>query len=134
MNALLITDDIQDEVFLSHSLRLAGMIVDTAHQLAAPLERWSEKSADLLLVALRLPDPLRTVREIRGVAIVPLVLIVDSVTEDQHLALLEAGADWVIERPYSVRLLIGYTKMFARRTCRDHAAEFAHSALRGCSA
>jgi DNA-binding response OmpR family regulator len=115
MNALLITDDIQDEAILSQVLRLAGMTVSAAHQLASPMEQWPERPADFLVVALRHPDPLRIVREIRGIAIVPLVLIVDSVTEDDHLALLEAGADWVTERPYNARLLIGYTKVLARR-------------------
>jgi len=115
MDALLITDNFQDEAFLTQVIRLAGMIAHTAHELGLPLERWDEEPADFIILALRRPAPLEAVREVRRIAIVPLVVIVDRITEDEHVTLLDAGADWVSERPYSARLLVGYAKVLARR-------------------
>ena len=37
---------------------------------------------------------------------VPIILVVDPVAEDLHFALLETGADLVVSRPFSARLLI----------------------------
>jgi DNA-binding response OmpR family regulator len=115
MDALLITDNFQDEAFLTQVIRLAGMIAHTAHELGLPLERWDEEPADFIILALRRPAPLEAVREVRRIAIVPLIVIVDRITEDEHVTLLDAGADWVSERPYSARLLVGYAKVLARR-------------------
>jgi DNA-binding response OmpR family regulator len=115
MDALLITDNFQDEAFLTQVIRLAGMIAHTAHELGLPLERWDEEPADFIILALRRPTPLEAVREVRRIAIVPLIVIVDRITEDEHVTLLDAGADWVSERPYSARLLVGYAKVLARR-------------------
>lgn len=111
---MLITENPHDELLLSQTLRLAGLAVNTAHDVRSVMAKWSAKSWDFLVVAAHLPDPLSAVREIRRVAIAPLILIIDPVPEELHLALLEAGADWVIERPYSVRMLIGYTKVMMR--------------------
>ena len=115
MIALLVTENPQDEALLGHALRLAQLKVSIAHDVRAVLAKWSDKPADFLVTAVHLADPLTIVREIRRVAVVPLILIIDPVPEEVHLALLDAGADWVIERPYSVRMLIGYTKTLMRR-------------------
>ena len=115
MNALLITENAQDEALLSHALRLAGFTVSTGREVRAALAKWSDKPADLLITATPLSDPIAIVREIRRVAVVPLIVIVDPIPEETHLAALDAGADWVIERPYSVRLLISYSKVIIRR-------------------
>ena len=115
MDALLITDNFQDEAILTQVIRLAGMTACTAHELGPPLERWDEEPADFIVLALRRPTALEAVREVRRTAIVPLILIVERITEDEHVTLLDAGADWVSERPYSPRLLIGYAKVLARR-------------------
>jgi len=116
INVLLLTDDVQDESILSHGLRLAGLRVINDHDLKSALARWTERSADLIVVALRLPDPLAAVEEIRRMAIAPLILIADPMREDTHIRLVEGGADWVIERPYNIRHFIVYTQAIIRRT------------------
>lgn len=116
MNSLLISEDVQDEALLSKALSLAGLQVYTSHDLRVALAKWTERPADLIILATHVSDPIATVREIRRVAIVPLIIITESLSEKVHLALLDAGADWVIERPYSVRMLIGYAKVLVRRT------------------
>jgi len=115
MKALLLTDNLQDESILAHALRMAGLAVQSEQRLEPALAQWSEQPADFLLVALRTADPAALVREIRRVAFEPLVIITDGIDEDTHIVLVNAGADWVIERPYNVRKLIVYTQAILRR-------------------
>jgi len=116
INVLLLSDDLQDESLLAHALRLAGLRVIIDHDLKLALARWTERSADLIVVALRLPDPLAAVEEVRRMAIVPLIIIADPMREDLHIRLVESGADWVIERPYDLRHFIVYSQAIIRRT------------------
>lgn len=115
MNAHLITDNTQEEVILTATLRQAGLHVSSSASLDQALALWMERAADVIVVTVRVAEPLAVVRAIRGVAIAPLILIVDRISEDLHVELVEAGADWVIERPYSVRLLIAYAGAMLRR-------------------
>lgn len=116
MNVLLVIENAQDEALLSHALRLAGLSVITTYDYRSALAKWSDRPADLLVTAISAPDPLAIIRELRRITIVPLISIVENIAEDLHLAMLDAGADWVMERPYSVRLLIGYAKVLLRHT------------------
>jgi len=113
---LLLSDDVQDESLLAHALRLAGLRVIIDYDLKSALARWTERSADLIVVALRLPDPQAAVEEVRRMAIAPLIIITDPMREDLHIRLVESGADWVIERPYNIRRFIVYTQAIIRRT------------------
>ena len=116
MNALLLTDQRQDENILANALRLAGLSVAIEHELKAVLTKPIERPPDLILVALRISDPLSIVRGLRRLAICPLIIVVDIVTEDLHVTMVDAGADWVIVRPYNIRLLIAYTQALLRRS------------------
>lgn len=132
MNALLLTDNAQDEAILSHALRLAGLQVNTSQDIKTALHRWIAHPADLLLVALHLQDATAAVREIRRVAIVPLILIIEPGGENLHVNLVQAGVDWVIERPYNVRYLIAYTQALLRRSnevARDALPSLRHEML-----
>ena len=114
MNAILITENAEDEALLGQALRLAGLTVNTARDVQVVCAKWTDKPADLLVTAIDHPDPLAIVQKFRRVAVAPLIVIVDSLSEELHLDMLDAGADWVIDRPYSVRMLIGYVKVFMR--------------------
>ena len=116
MNALLLTDQREDESVLAHALRLAGLSVSIGHDLKMMLAKPVEHPPDLLLVALRLSDPLLAVHELRRVAICPLIIVTERISEDLHVTMVDAGADWVIERPYNIRLLIAYTHALLRRS------------------
>lgn len=115
MNAHLITDNTQDEVILTAALRQASLHVSVSASLEQALAQWVERPPDFILVTVRVTDPMQVVRTVRGVAIAPLILIVEWISEDLHVELVEAGADWIIVRPYNVRLLIAYTQAMLRR-------------------
>jgi DNA-binding response OmpR family regulator len=78
-----------------------------------PDERF-DRPADLILLALD-GDPLAQIRRIRTDTEVPVVMIVDRMGEDAHYHLLEAGADLVLPRPLSTRLLIAQVRTLLRR-------------------
>lgn len=115
MNARLITDNAQDEAILTHALRLAGLKTNISHHIDELDHTWALQPDDIIVVATRCQTPTAQVRTLRAGAPVPLILIVDRVTEDEHVGMVDAGADWVMERPYNVRLLIAYTKALLRR-------------------
>lgn len=55
------------------------------------------------------------IRRVRGQTEVPLIVVVDPIAEEDHCALLEAGADLVVPRPFSARLLIAQVRALLRR-------------------
>lgn len=118
MKALILTEDTAEEAILAQTLRLAGLTVSTGHNLENAQANWTLQSADLLIIALRVNDYLEMVRTVGRLTIVSFIVVTDALTEDQHLDLLDAGADMVFERPCSMRLLLGYAKTLMRRTGR----------------
>ena len=120
MNGHIIVDNHQDEALLTHTMRFAGLKISAFHSLAEAQADWHDSPADMVLICLRTADQVGLVRETRRGLIAPLILIVDAVDEDTHVAMIEAGADWVIQRPYSQRLLIAYTKALLRRSNGIH--------------
>jgi len=116
MKALLITDDSQEQAILTHAMQLAGLQTRVEPDVGNALDNWSENSADLILLALDATDPLETIGRVRQTVIVPVAMIVDSVSEKLHAELVLNGADYVAVRPYSIRLLVAYLRGLMRRS------------------
>jgi DNA-binding response OmpR family regulator len=114
MYALLLAQNADERAVLALTLQRAGLAVTMGDNLDRALRVWAERPADLVLVALA-SDPLAVVRQVRAETSVPLIAITSPVSEDAHFALLEAGADLVLSRPYSARLLIAQTRVLMRR-------------------
>ncbi|MDH7485480.1 MAG: response regulator transcription factor [Anaerolineae bacterium] len=115
MYALLVADDADEGAVLSLVLQRAGLAVTSARDLEQAMESWPERPADVILLALTHPIPLAQVHRVRSVTEAPLVLIVSPVGEETHYALLETGADLVVSRPFSARLLIAQVRALLRR-------------------
>jgi DNA-binding response OmpR family regulator len=115
MYALLIAEDPDETAILSLVLQHAGLASTATAGLERAMQSWIARPADLILVALPKPEPLAQVQRIRAEAEVPLVLVVDPIAESLHYALLEAGADLVVVRPYSARLLVAQVRALLRR-------------------
>jgi DNA-binding response OmpR family regulator len=115
MYALLLAQDSDEKAVLSLVLQRAGLAVATANDLKRALRTWPERPADLILLALGDDDPLTDVRRIRTETTVPVAVIISQVREETHYGLLEAGADLVILRPFSARLLIAQVRALLRR-------------------
>lgn len=114
MYAMLLAHNPDERAVLSLVLQRAGLAVTTANDLERAMRSWLERPADLILLALG-GDPLAHIHRIRVETEVPCVLIVDPLVEDLHYDLLQAGADLVLPRPYSTRLLLGQVQALMRR-------------------
>ncbi|MFO7540335.1 MAG: response regulator transcription factor [Chloroflexota bacterium] len=116
MQAVIVTDQVEDRDYLGMVLRQAGVAVVRSSDLAGIGPLVQAHDIDLILLAPVDEAQLAAdVAAIREVTQVPLLLLSDSLTEAFHCHLLDAGADLVIPRPYAPRLLARYAKMLLRR-------------------
>lgn len=115
MYALLLARDSDEKAVLSLVLQRVGLAVNTTNNLERALQVWPQRPADLILLALGDDEPLTNVQCIRAETTVPIVVIVSQMGEGLHYELLEAGADLVIPRPFSARLLIAQVRALLRR-------------------
>jgi DNA-binding response OmpR family regulator len=114
MYAMLLAENADERAVLSLVLQRAGLAVTVAHNLERAMKTWLERPADLITVALS-GDALAHARRLRAETPVPIILIVNPLDEELHYALLEIGADLVISRPFSARLLIIQVQALMRR-------------------
>jgi DNA-binding response OmpR family regulator len=114
MYALLIARNADESAVLSLVLQRAGLAVNTANDAERAIRTWPERPADLILLVVD-GDPLSYVTLFRAVTAVPIGIVVNRVPESTHYELLEAGADLVVQRPYSARLLIAQVRALMRR-------------------
>jgi len=115
MYALLVAEDPDEAAVLLLVLQRAGLAVATAKDLNRAIESWSERPADLIVLALSGLTPLEQVSQVRGETPAALVVVIGSTDEELHFEMLEAGADLVVARPFSARLLIAQVRSLLRR-------------------
>lgn len=116
MYALLIADDSNEMAVLTLVLQRAGLAVTSGTKLSPAMQQWEERPADLMLLALHTDDPLSRVQQVRAETNVPLIVITDTLSESTHYDSLDAGADFVVQRPFSATLLIGQVRALLRRS------------------
>jgi DNA-binding response OmpR family regulator len=116
MYALLIADDPDERAIFSIVLQRAGLAVTTAKVLERAIDSWSERPADIILLALSDLSPQEQVRLVRSATLVPLILALKSCDKRMQAELLNMGADLVIEAAYSSKLLIAQVGVLMRRT------------------
>jgi len=114
MYALLLSRNPDETATLTLVLQRVGMSVHTVNSTERAVDNWTDRPADVVLSSLP-GDPLPHVRGLRSVTSVPLVVIADVALEEALAALFDAGADLVILRPYSARLLIAKMRALMRR-------------------
>ena len=117
MQAIIIASNQEDREFLSFVLRHTGLAVARSAEVQLVKSSLHERPVDLILLAPGKSTALvEDVREIRSVSQAPLLVLIDSLTEEQYCALLDSGVDLVLERPLSPRILTRYVRIFLRRT------------------
>jgi DNA-binding response OmpR family regulator len=117
MQAILFSPYADEASVLQVILQQAGFMVHTARNLDQAIESWPENPADLIVVVLtgEHSKSLIQIRQLRGHTVVPMLLVSDPVTEDLHVNYLDAGADLLVIRPYSIRVFFAQIRAILRR-------------------
>jgi two-component system, OmpR family, KDP operon response regulator KdpE len=118
MRAIFLSYDLDEAAVLQLVLQRAGFAPQQVHEFSKLNETLIERPPDFVLAAFGgdRPVSLKMVQAFRAETTVPLVAIGEPVGEDQHIALLEAGVDLYIPRPFSARVLIAQIKTLIRRS------------------
>ena len=116
MYALLIADDADNTAIFSLILQRAGLAVTVTKDLEQSMQAWSERAADIILLALSEPSPQEQVQRVRTETLAPLIITINLANENLHCELLKLGADLVIFPPISAKLLIAQINVLMRRT------------------
>ncbi|MCJ7733894.1 MAG: response regulator transcription factor [Anaerolineales bacterium] len=117
MQALLFAFHPEESALLSLLLKQAGFEVHVAKYLKPSVENWPEQPLDLICLVLENdPQDITTIKKLRGHTVVPMIVITEPLTEDAEVALIEAGVDLIVTRPFGFRLLITRIKALLRRT------------------
>ncbi len=117
MRAFLYSYHLDEAAVLQLVLQRAGFDPQPVQNAEKIVERWPERPADFVLIAFggqKKPDAM-LIEALRSQTMVPLVVIADALDEDTQAALLEAGADLLITRPFGTRYLIAQVRALMRR-------------------
>lgn len=116
MHAMVVAAESEDRDFFSFALRHAGLAVAQTGSVQHLPSALQDHGVDLILLVL---DPRQRavdeVHRIRQQTQAPLITVVENMTEADHCSLLDAGADLILNRPLSSRLLVRYARMLLRR-------------------
>ncbi len=138
MRALVISQDPDETAVLSLVLQRAGLNVTRLREVPVSIStdfNSSEASisltpvraeteldigdhgdpVSLIVVVTTEGSPIGTIKTIRAQSHMPLLVIAEQLDEATHAIALESGADLIVQRPFSARLLIAQTRALLRR-------------------
>ena len=120
---------VEDEPSLSEPLTFLlekeGYEVTVAADGQSALDSFHRAEPDIILLDLMLPkvSGLEVCKQIRGVSLVPIVMLTAKDTEVDIVVGLELGADDYVTKPYSTRELLARVKAVLRRRSSDTSTE-----------
>jgi two-component system KDP operon response regulator KdpE len=115
-NILVIDDEPQIRKFLDIALRAQGYGTLLAETGMKGLEVMASKGADLLILDLGLPDMdgLQVLQELRQWSSTPVIVLSVRSEEEEKVALLDAGANDYVTKPFSVQELMARIRVILR--------------------
>lgn len=115
-NILVIDDEPQIRKFLDIALRAQGYGTLLAETGLKGLEVMASKGADLLILDLGLPDMdgLQVLQELRQWSSTPVIVLSVRSEEEEKVALLDAGANDYVTKPFSVQELMARIRVILR--------------------
>jgi DNA-binding response OmpR family regulator len=116
MYALLLTHNADESAVFRLVLQRAGFASRITTNLKETIQQWPDQPSDLVLLSFPENVSISLVSELRALTDVPIVIVTNPMIEEQHIDLLEAGADLVVFRPFSARLLIAQLRGLLRRS------------------
>jgi DNA-binding response OmpR family regulator len=117
MQAFICTFHSEESIGLKAVLQSIGFVVKTAKEPAEMFERWPHAAVDLVIMAVETvgEQVVGHLEQIRNQANSAIVVISEHMREKNQVLLYNAGADLVLERPYSSGLLMAQIKALLRR-------------------
>ncbi len=116
LRVLVVEDDREIRTLLQSALALEGFDVQTAVSLSEAQALLQHRPPELIVLDLGLPDGegLQLVRLVRQQSSLPIVVISARHQEAQKIALLDAGADDYLSKPFSVAELLARMRVALR--------------------
>lgn len=117
VNILVIDDENQVRKFLDIALRAQGYQTLLAEYGRKGLELLALHSADLVILDLGLPDldGREVLKELRSWSSVPVIILSVRSSEEEKVALLDAGAHDYVTKPFSVQELMARIRVILRQ-------------------
>ena len=118
MQALLFSPHPDETNVFQVILQGVGFMVRTARTLDQAIEAWPENPSELIIIVLDegLEKSLLQIKQLRAHTVVPIIVILDPIPDDLHVRFLETGADLIVFRPYSVRVLSAQIRSLLHRS------------------
>ncbi len=116
LRVLVVEDDREIRTLLQSALALEGFDVQTAVSLSEAQALLQHRPPELIVLDLGLPDGegLQLVRQVRQQSSLPIVVISARHQEAQKIALLDAGADDYLSKPFGVAELLARMRVALR--------------------
>ncbi|MCZ7674433.1 MAG: hypothetical protein M5U34_48560 [Chloroflexi bacterium] len=100
MQALLVAPNLDEREIFGFILKHVGLSVANGRDLINIANKWLERPADLIVVAVNRGDTLHDgLIELRQVTQAPCLVIIEPPTEESLCQILHSGADVVLSRP-----------------------------------
>ncbi len=118
MQALVFCPSAEEGAILSLILQQTGFSVRSIRTLEQASDQWPQKPPELILLVVSsdLQSASHTIQNLRAQTLTNIIVISEAVSESIHVDWLEQGADLVIQKPYSNRILIAEIRALLRRT------------------
>jgi len=118
MYALLFAFHPEESAIMSLLLKQAGFVVHVEKYLKSSIENWPEQPLDLMCLVLEndQQNDISAIKQLRGHTVIPMIVITDPLTENDEIALFEAGVDLIVTRPFGFRLLLTKIRALLSRT------------------
>jgi two-component system KDP operon response regulator KdpE len=119
---LLVDGEPQNGLLLHDVLRTEGYTVRVATdgQIALDLVACWRPNLVLIEPQLSVVDGYEFCRRIRRWSQVPIIVLSESASEDEKIALLDLGADDYLAKPFSIRELLARIRVILRRSAHSH--------------
>ena len=117
-SVLVVDDDTHILRMLQRMLELEGYQVLTASSGVAALDIFDEKTPELVLLDIMLPDidGYTVCRNIHEFSQIPIIMITAKDSDEEKVQGLDAGADDYVTKPFSANELVARVKAVLRRT------------------
>lgn len=118
VSVLVVDDDTHILRMLQRMLELEGYQVLTASSGVAALDIFDEKTPELVLLDIMLPDidGYTVCRNIHEFSQIPIIMITAKDSDEEKVQGLDAGADDYVTKPFSANELVARVRAVLRRT------------------